>query len=43
MNSIATYMQSGTFYIGVDAKDSDGKTGTAKMYVKTQSKLFNLN
>ena len=42
-NTIATYMQSGTFYIGVDAKDSDGKTGTAKMYVKTQSKLFNLN
>lgn len=42
-DSIDAYMQSGSFEITVYAKDSDDKTGSAKLLVKTKSKLFNLN
>lgn len=42
-DSINAYMQGGSFVITVSAKDSDDKTGSARLLVKTKSKLFNLN
>ena len=40
---INSLMSSGSFEITVTAVDSDNKKGSAKLVVKTKSKLFNLN